>query len=157
YERAGLETFRKLADLYERQGDAWAALHATERGLLYDAKDQDLLSRKDRYYYSVSPAELQSHWEQVRKWFDIAYCKEKARWLLDKQGDDLELLDWSARLAELAQVGEPNSLATRVLRARLLRRRGEMDQALALLEEVRGNKPEKFASTEEEDAWFLSC
>ena len=28
YDRAGLETYRILADLYERHGDVWAALHA---------------------------------------------------------------------------------------------------------------------------------
>lgn len=157
YERAGIGTHRTLAELYERKGDAWSALQSTERGLLYDVTDADLLARKDRYYYSVTPEELRSRWEQVNKWFDVAYCKQKARFLLEKQGDDLELLDWSWHLAELAQTAEPKSMATKVLRARLLRRRGEVEQSVALLEEVRGNKPEKFASNEEEDAWYLSC
>jgi tetratricopeptide (TPR) repeat protein len=157
YERAGIQTHRTLAELYERQGDAWSALHATEQGLVYDATDQDLLARRDRYYYSVTPQELQARQEQVRKWFDVAYCKQKARWLLDHQGENLELLDWATHLADLAQVMEPAGLMVRVLRARVLRRRGENDLAIALLEEVRGNKPESFAAGEEEDAWFLSC
>jgi tetratricopeptide (TPR) repeat protein len=157
YERAGINTYRTLAELYERHGDAWAALHATEQGLVYDAKDDDLLARKDRYYYSVTVEELQTRLDQVRKWFDTGYCKQKARWLLDNLGENLELLDWAEHLAGLAQTAEPGSLSVRVLRARMLRRRGENDQAIALLEEVRANKPEKFPSTEEEDAWYLSC
>jgi len=157
YERAGIQTYRTLAELYERQGDAWAALYATEQGLLYDAKDEDLVARKDRYYYSVTPQVLQEWQERVRKWFDVGYCKQKARWLLDHMGENLDLLDWAAHLAELAQVMEPASVAVRVLRARVLRRRGENDQAIALLEEVRANKPEKFSGSEEEDAWYLCC
>ncbi|HYV34370.1 MAG TPA: tetratricopeptide repeat protein, partial [Gemmataceae bacterium] len=157
YERAGANTYRTLADLYEQQGDAWAALHATEQGLVYDTTDKDFLARKDRYYYSVKPSELQARLDQVRKWFDVAYCKQKARWLLDHQGEDLDLLDWSTHLADLAQIMEPSSMMVRVLRARMLRRRGETDQAIALLEEVRGSKPEKFPNNEEEEAWFQSC
>jgi tetratricopeptide (TPR) repeat protein len=103
------------------------------------------------------PQELETRKEQVRKWFDVAYCKAKARWLLDHQGENLELLDWASHLADLAQVMEPAGLAARVLRARVLRRRGDIDQAIALLEEVRCGKPEKFASDEDEEAWFLSC
>jgi hypothetical protein len=157
YDRAGIETQRTLADLYERKGEPWMALASTERGLLYDAKDQNMLERKDRYYYSVYPSELKTRWDQVRKWFDVAYCKQKAEWLLRNQGDNLELLDWATHLAELAQTAEPGSLSTRVLRAKLLRRRGEIDRYIALLEEVRNNKPAKFASNEEEEAWYVAC
>ncbi len=46
YDRAGIQTYRTLADLYERQGNVWAALYATEHGLVYDAKDPDLLRAK---------------------------------------------------------------------------------------------------------------
>src|SRR5207253_11254783 len=75
----------------------------------------------------------------------------------DNGGENLELLDWAEHLAALAQVAEPGSFVVRLLRARLLRRRGENDKAIALLEEVRANKPEKFPSNEEEEAWYLSC
>ncbi len=105
----------------------------------------------------MTAQDLQASSERVRKWFDVAYCKQKARWLVDHMGEDLDLLDWATHLAELAQVMEPASMAVRVLRARMLRRRGQTDQAVALLEEVRGSKPEKFTSSEEEDAWYLSC
>src|SRR5262249_9591212 len=141
YERAGIETYRNLAELYERKKDAWAALHATEQGLVYDSTDKDLLERKDRYYYSVMPDELRQRWEDVRKWFDVSYCLEKARWLLDRKAEDLELLDWADHLVQLAQVVRSESFAVRVLRARILRRRGEVGESLKMLEEVRANRP----------------
>ena len=143
--------------MHERQHDVWSALHATELGLVYDPKDEDLSARKDRYYFSVTADDLRTRLEQVQKWFDVSYCKQKARWLLDRQGEDMELLAWAAHLADLAQIMEPSSMAVRVLRARMLRRRGEIDQTIAMLEEVRSNKPEKFASNDEEEAWYLSC
>jgi tetratricopeptide (TPR) repeat protein len=155
YERAGVETYRSLAELYERQGDAWSALFATEQALTYNGQDKDLLARKDRYYYSVMPEELRDRLEQVHKWFDVAYCMQKARALLDRHANDLDLVDWASHLAELVQVAQPASLAARVLRARVRRLRGELDEAIALLEEVRNNKPEKFPSGEEEEAWYL--
>jgi tetratricopeptide (TPR) repeat protein len=157
YERAGTQTHRTLAELYERKGDAWSALHATEKGLVYDPKDADFLARKDRYYYSVTPDELRQRREQVQTWFDVHYCLQKSRWLLDHLGENLDLLDWAHHLADLVLVLDSGSLAAKVLLARILRRRGENDQAIALLEEVRGNQPEKFASSEDEEAWYLSC
>ncbi len=165
YERAGLETYRKLAELYERragqtnsQDDVWAGLRSTEQGLVaYDAADKDLLQRKDRYYASIQPEEVTKRWEDVRKWFDVTYCMTKARKVLDQPSEDLELLDWADHLTQLAQAAQPESMAARVLRARVLRRRGEIEQAVQLFEEVRTNKPEKFPSGEEEEAWFLSC
>src|SRR5262249_46819120 len=137
YERAGLETYRHLAELYQRRAeqhnnrdDVWAALHATEQGLVYDSTDKDLMARKDSCYNSVRPAELEKRLDDVRKWFDVDYCIDKARWVLDKQSGDLELLDWADHLVQLAQVARPDSLAVRVLRARLLRRRGELEAAV---------------------------
>jgi tetratricopeptide (TPR) repeat protein len=53
------------------------------------------------------------------------------------------------------QVAQPASIAARVLRARLLRIRGEIDEAIAALEDLRKNKPEKFSSEEDEDAWYV--
>src|SRR5207249_4071576 len=63
YERAGIETHRTLAELHHRKLDAWSALQAVERGLLYDPKDKDLLKRKDEYYYSIKPEEVKQYWE----------------------------------------------------------------------------------------------
>src|SRR5205823_57454 len=122
----------------------------------YNAQDKDLLARKDRYYYSVMPDDLRARFESVQKWFDVSYCITKARWLLDRQGGDLDVVDWASHLANLAQAVQPESLAVRVLRARVRRLRGEIDEAIALLEEARANKPEKFPSGDEEEAWYLA-
>jgi tetratricopeptide (TPR) repeat protein len=157
YEKAGVNTYRTLAELYERKGEVWTALYATHHGLIHDRTDKDLLARRDRYYYSVQSEDVKARWEKVNTWFDTAYCKEKARVALDNLGGNLELLDWAGHLAELAQTAEPNSLSARFLRARVFRARGEIDMAIAVLEEVRGSKPEHFATSEEEDAWFYSC
>ena len=77
YERAGVNVYRTLAELFERKGDIWSALYATHHGLVLDKTDRDLLDRRDRYYYSIQPAELPDRWDRVRMWFDVAYCKEK--------------------------------------------------------------------------------
>jgi tetratricopeptide (TPR) repeat protein len=157
YERSGKETYRTLANLYEKKQDAWAALHATEQGLVYDSKDADLLAKKDKYYYSVFPNELKEHWESVYKYFDVNYCLDKAQKLLQAYAGDLDLLDWAQHLADLAQRARPDSLVAKVTRARILLLRGEKDTGQALLEEVYTNKPEKFPSNDDEDAWFTSC
>src|SRR5262249_19330401 len=151
------ETYRTLAELYKRRGDAWSALYCTEQGLVYYNRDQDLLQRKDSGYYSVTPQELEARMEGVRKWFDVEYCKHKARWILEQGGEAPERLDWAGGLGELDLVRQPAGLAVRVLCSRILRRRGELQQYKALLEEVRNNTPEKFASGEDEEAWYTSC
>ncbi|HYT91359.1 MAG TPA: tetratricopeptide repeat protein [Gemmataceae bacterium] len=172
YERAGVETYRHLAGLYARRAnvrvqepasqaaardDVWAGLRCTEQGLTYDSTDKDLLERKWDLYLSVLPDEVEKRWDDIRKWFDSTYCMNKARAVLDRQTTELDPLDWADHLVQLAQMAQPASVTVRVLRARLLRRRGEVEQAVALLEEVRTNKPEKFPSTEEEESWYLSC
>jgi nucleoside 2-deoxyribosyltransferase len=60
-------------------------------------------------------------------------------------------------LIQLALVLRPESLTLQVLLAKVLLRYGERDKALAALEDVRVPKPEKFASAEDEDAWYQSC
>jgi tetratricopeptide (TPR) repeat protein len=157
YERAGVETLRALAGLYEKKGDALSALRVTDRALVYDSTDKDLLERKDRYYYSVLPQELQARLETFKTGFDVDYCLKKAKGLLDARGADLDLIDWAQHLLELARVVQPERLTTRLLLARALQRRGERDEAIALLEAIRTPKPEKFASADDEDAWFTSC
>jgi hypothetical protein len=156
YERSGLETLRTLADLYERNGDALLALRVVEQGLIYNPKDADLLQRKDRYYYSVMPDELRTRLEQVGAGFDVAYCLKKARSLLDAKNWDLDTLDWAQHLAELAAVARPDSLLAKVLVARARLRHGEKEEAAAMLEAIRAAKSEKFASAEDEEAWFLA-
>jgi tetratricopeptide (TPR) repeat protein len=157
YERAGIETYRHLASLYERRRDPWSALHATAQGLVYDSQDPDLLQRREKYYYSVTPEELSQRRESVAKWFDVDYCVDKARWLLDRHADELDLVDWASHLLDLAQVARPGSISIRVLRARVRRLRGELPEAVAMLEEIRTNRPERFPSGDEEEAWYLGC
>jgi tetratricopeptide (TPR) repeat protein len=167
FERAGLETYRTLAELFQRraekseaakekQDSLWFALHCTEHALTYNSADRDLLERKDRYYYSITPEDLKGRLEQVRKWFDAEYCLNKARWVLEKYNGDLDLLDWGAHLLSLARAFEPARIQSKLLDGRIRRLKGEIDEAVAIFEEVRQNKPEKFASDEEEEAWFLA-
>jgi tetratricopeptide (TPR) repeat protein len=167
FERAGLETYRTLAELFQRQAEQgantmekmnslWMALHCTEHALTYNPGDRDLVERKDRYYYSITPEDLRGRLEQVRKWFDVDYCLDKARWVLDKYNGDLDLLDWGSHLADLAQAAEPSRIQAKLLQARIRRLKGEIADSVAIFEEIRQNKPEKFASDDEEEAWFLA-
>jgi tetratricopeptide (TPR) repeat protein len=155
-DRSGLETLRILAELYEKRGDVFAALFTVEKALLYNPKDADLLEKKDKYYYSVMPEGLRARKETSRG-FDVAYCLKKARTILDMKDADLDMMDWAQHLIELARVMQPDGLSAKVLLARALRRRGEIDQSRAILEDVYSHKPEKFASAEDEDSWYLTC
>ena len=60
-----------------------------------------------------------------------------------------------ARL-NIVNTAEPDSLSARVLHARIQRMRGESHLAIETLEKIRANKPEKFKTNEEEEAWFLA-
>lgn len=157
YERSGLPTLRALADLHEKKGDPLAALRVTEQALSYNSQDKELLERKDKYCYSIDPEHLKPHLESVRPWFDFSYCIRKAAALLSMRNADLDLVDWALHLARLAQIVQPASVSAIVLRARAHLRRGERDEALKLLEDARTGKPEKFASADDEEAWYLSC
>ncbi len=157
YEKAGLETYRTLAGLHEQQGDALSALRVTEQALVYNSKDRDLLARRDRYYYSVMPDQLRSASDQFKQAVDVRYCLSKARQVLDHRDADFEALEWAQHLIELAEVVQPGGIAARVLLARAKLRRGERGEAVAILESVRSPKPEKFASDDDQDAWFLAC
>jgi tetratricopeptide (TPR) repeat protein len=149
-----LETYRTLADLFEKKHDFWMALNCTEHALSYNAQDRDLLERKDRYYYNILPHDLKEKLESVQRWFDVPYCLEKAQWVLKNMGDNLENLDWAGHLVELAHVATPESVTANFLRARIRRIRGEIPEATAVLEEIRLNRPTKFASAEDEVSWY---
>jgi tetratricopeptide (TPR) repeat protein len=157
YERSGIETYRLLADLYEKQSNPLAALRVNEQALVYNAKDKDLLERRDRYYYSVLPEHLQGAPDSYKQAVDVGYCVRKARQLLNTRDADLDLLDWAQHLGELILVLRPDHIGGRVLLARAKLRRGERDEAVALLEAVYKGKPESFASDEEQDDWYLCC
>jgi tetratricopeptide (TPR) repeat protein len=157
-ERSGVETLRILAELYERKGDPLAAARVTDQALQYNAKDKDLLERKDRYYYSVMPSDLKARLEHYGQGFDVDYCLRKSKGIIDGHYADPEWLDVAHHLTQLALVMTPDSLVAKVLLARILLRLGERERAVATLEEVRGpQKPERFASGAEEEAWYQAC
>jgi tetratricopeptide (TPR) repeat protein len=139
-ESSGKETLRTLAQMYENDGQVLQALKATEDALTRGT-DRDLTERKDRYYYSVDPGELRSKAEQVRGHFDVKYCVKKAKQLLDTGGQELDVLDWATHLAKLALVMEPKNLVANVQMARCHMRRGERDEGVKLLEDVREMQP----------------
>ncbi len=155
-ENAGIETWRMLADLFERTADVWQALHCTEHALRYNAEDPDLKARKDRYYYSIQPDEVKARWKSIENWFDAPYCREKAKWVLEKCPGDFEMLDWASHMVALALVAEPESITSRWLLARIHRLRGEVPEAIAVLEHIRQNRPEKIRGQEETLGWFFS-
>lgn len=156
-ERSGIETLRTIAELFERKGDALAALRVVDRALVYNSKDRDLIERRDRYYYSVTPEVLQANLEIAGPEMDLTYCQTKAREVLDNPAGDLDALDWAEHLIDLALVVKPENRAARVLKARVLHRRGDVERAAGLLDAVRTPKPEKFAGGDDEEAWYASC
>jgi tetratricopeptide (TPR) repeat protein len=156
-ERSGVETLRTLADLYEQKGDAFGALRVNDQALLYNGRDKDLLARKDRYYYSVMPEELKPRLEWAKTAFDVDYCLRKAKSILDSNFEDYEWLDVANHLVQLALTVRPEDRMARVLLARVKLRLGEREEALALLGGAREPRPEKFVSSEDEDAWYTSC
>jgi tetratricopeptide (TPR) repeat protein len=142
--------------MYEKKGDIMDALRITEKGLCYDGKDPDLLAKKDSYYYSLQPDDLAKAAkddDNVRKFFDVGYCVKKAKAVLDARGADLDTLDWVSHLVSLALVMQPNNLIAMVQKGRLHLRRGERDDGLRLLEDVREMKP---SGGEESDAWYFT-
>jgi tetratricopeptide (TPR) repeat protein len=162
---SGLETYRSLAEAYQRKEerdragtDVLLALRASEQALLYNAKDADLIERKHRYYYSVSPEVLTANVEMIRAAFDVGYCVTRARTILDNPSyTDLEWLDVADHLTQLALIMDPENLSAKVLKARVQLRQGDRDAAIAGLEKVRDPKPEKFATSDDEESWFVAC
>jgi tetratricopeptide (TPR) repeat protein len=147
-----LEGFRKLADLYEHNKDAMNALLMTETGLVYNSADKDLLARKDRYYYSVEIDRLKDVRDKVERFFDVDYCVNKAKQILDRD-PDAESLDWALHLAQLAKVIKPNETAVRLVEARVLLRKGDRDAALQKLEDIR---EETKPTGSGDDAWYVA-
>ncbi|HET6572857.1 MAG TPA: tetratricopeptide repeat protein [Fimbriiglobus sp.] len=156
YVEAGKEdanTLRVLAELYVKNNDALNGLLIVERGLLYAKTDPDLLAKKDSYYYSVDPDRLAAVRDKVAGWFDVAYCVTKAQAVANQKDVDADTLDYGLHLARLARVVQPEGHAAQLAEARLRLRKGERDEALRMLEDIREAKR---GSGEEEDAWFVA-
>jgi hypothetical protein len=152
--RGGIESARTLASLYEQKGSALEALRAAEQGLVYDGQDKDLLERRDRYYYSVTPEELQRNKELLKSTFNVDYCVQKAKWLMSFPGGDQEIITWAGHLATLAVIMEPLSAPARLQLARALRRQGESRRAAEALDELAPQPPGDLISGTEESAWY---
>jgi tetratricopeptide (TPR) repeat protein len=153
---SGAATLRALASMYEKKGDIMNALRITEKGLCYDGREPDLLAKKDSYYYSLQPDDLAKAAkddDNVRKFFDVGYCVKKAKSVLDARSADLDTLEWVSHLVSLALVMQPKNLIAMVQKGRLHLRRGERDEGLRLLEDVREMKP---SGGEESDAWYFT-
>lgn len=153
---AGLETQRHIAIAHEALGEPLAALVAVEKGLIYSPKDADLLERKDRYYFSVTPRDLAPVLDIVRPFFDMGHCLRTAKKVLDGHLPGEEWLEVAGHLIDLAILVDPKGVPLRVLAGRYALRMGNRDQALELLEKVRADKPTSWISGIEEEAWDLA-
>jgi tetratricopeptide (TPR) repeat protein len=153
-EQSGIETYRQLAEMHERSGDALGALHYNDVALVYNANDRDLLARKDRYYYSVMPEQVKQLAESARAKLDFDYCIRKARQILSTRSIEADSIDWALHLIEFARVLRPDPLEPKILWARGMIWKGERDKALQLLEDIREAKPAKFSDASDEDAWY---
>jgi tetratricopeptide (TPR) repeat protein len=153
-EQSGIETYRQLAEMHERAGDALGALHFNDVALVYHPNDRDLLARKDRYYYSVMPDQVKQLAESARLKLDFDYCLRKAKQILANRNIEADSIDWALHLIELARAIRPDLLEPKILWARGMISRGERDKALQLLEDIHEAKPEKFIGANDEDAWY---
>lgn len=144
-----LESYRKMADLYEKNKDPLNALLMTETGLIYNSADKDFLARKDKYYYSLEIERLRQVKDKVDRFFDVDYCAKKAKAILDQKEVESDSLDWALHLIRLAKVMQPKAAAVRLAEARCLLRQGDRDAALVELEDIRETKP-----SGEDEAWY---
>ena len=148
-----LETYRKLAELYGKAIDPMNALLMTETALTYNSTDPDLLKKKDSFYYSVTEDRLRLVKDKVSGYFDVAYCVRKAMAVLNSKSDDPEMLDWAVHLSRLAKVMQPASNGVRLVEARCLLRKGERDEGIRIIEDIREGKK---GSGDEEEAWYAA-
>ena len=152
FERSGKESYRSLAEQYEHKRDILNALKMTETALRYGT-DADLQERKDRYYYSFSPEDLQKVKAEVAGYFDVNYCLQKARQVLDAPNSELDVIEWADHLIAHVLVMQPQSIGAQVLSARCQLRRGMRQEGLQKLEDIREMTP---SGTDETDAWFAA-
>jgi tetratricopeptide (TPR) repeat protein len=150
---AALESYRKLAELYGKTHDALNALLMTETGLTYNSTDADLLRKRDSYYYSVEPDRLEKVKDRIGRWFDVSYCVRKAMSILNMKEGGEELLDWASHLAKLARIMKPKSNGVMLVEARVMLRRGEREEGLKVLEDIREADKD---SGEEQEAWYTT-
>jgi tetratricopeptide (TPR) repeat protein len=154
--QAGTDTLRVITELYERKGDALSALIWNEKALSLDAGNENLLERKHRYYYSVTPEQLLSQRERVEKYFDVEYCLRQARSLVELRNAGEPQLEWALHLVRLVLALQPDNIRALVLAGRIYHRIGNEEEAAHYFERARAAKQESFASREEEEAWYYA-
>ena len=152
-DRSGLETLRKLAELHEKMGDPAQALRAVEKGLLYSSKDADLLERRERYLWSITPEQVQQAPETFKGIIDPSFCAERARKVLDSNQSDPEWVRFAEHLLRLALLVRPDHLPSRQMLGRALTRLGDREGAVAQWEKVRADKPSNWVEGESDEAW----
>ncbi|MCS7160024.1 MAG: tetratricopeptide repeat protein, partial [Gemmatales bacterium] len=152
--QAGTDTLRLITELYERKGDALSALIWNEKALSLDSSNPQLLERKDRYYYSVTPEDLLAQRPRVEKHFDAEYCLRKAKMLVDLRQAGEPQLEWALHLVRLVLALDPNNLRALVLAGRVFHRVGNEEEAARHYERARAARPERFSSRDEEEAWY---
>lgn len=155
-EKSGIETHRRLAALHEAAGDPLAALRETEKGLLYQSGDKDLLERRDRYLWSLPLESPACSAEALRGLVDAAACVKRARGILDDRRSDIEWLEVASHLLELALRVDPAGLMARAQAARARLRLGDRDGAIAGFESVRADKPTGLFQGDAPEAWQLA-
>lgn len=148
-----LNTYRRIADLHAKGGDAMNALIMVETALTYNSTDPDLIEKKHSYYYSVSEEKLTEKKDRVASFFDVNYCVKKAMSLLNATTDNVEMIDWATHLSKLATIMKPESNGVRLVQARCLLRQGDRDGGLSILEDIREAKT---GSGDDEEAWYAA-
>ncbi|QDU64828.1 Tetratricopeptide repeat protein [Planctomycetes bacterium Pan216] len=154
---SGQRTLRLLKSLHEERGDRLAAIRPVELALAYqlsDAEKKEWLAEKHRLYRDITPPEVQSRLVAVERFFDFWYCFREAKRLLE-QDADLELVKHYLELAALG--GSRLVPQVNYLLGRINYRQEAYTDAAACLEQVVQARPERFASSEDEEIYFSSC
>ncbi|MEZ6139411.1 MAG: hypothetical protein R3B84_02460 [Zavarzinella sp.] len=146
------DTLRNLSTAYEKKVMIIEAIRTTEDALIRGG-GKDFLEKKDVYYHSVEIEDLKKRADEVRSYFDVKYCVNKARTILDSNTNDLEMLEWAEHLLKLSLVMNPKSIVAMFLLGRCLLRRGEREKGVSYLEDIREMK---YSGQDERDAYELT-
>jgi predicted Zn-dependent protease len=107
-------------------------------------ENENLLERKHRYYYSVTPEQLLSQRERVEKYFDVEYCLRQARSLVELRNAGEPQLEWALHLVRLVLALQPDNIRALVLAGRIYHRIGNEEEAAHYFERARAAKQESF-------------
>ena len=154
---SGLETLKMLADLYEMKGDLVQTMHFNEQCILYDSKNKQFQERKERLYYSLTPALITQHSEKLSKLLDLSYLTRKPKELLENKQSGTEQLNWARHLAELLTVAAPERVSGWTLIGRAFLRLQQPQNGVKALEYAYQLGLNQKPSGEDLDSWYLAC